>query len=626
LTSPPIELSGVFAKRYALEAEIGRGGSSIVYQARDTASGGRVAIKLLRPELVASIGAARFLTEVRFLAALAHPGIIPVIDSGEIDGRLFVVLPYLEHGTLRARLTREKQLPLPDAVAIARALCVALQFAHERGVVHRDVKPENILFSEEGPCLADFGIARAIERSMGETFTTTGVVLGTPAYMSPEQAAGEYELDGRTDVYSLGCVLYEMISGMQAFTGPNRQSVISQRLVYGPRPLRIYRPAVPPALEAVVEKALMAMPADRFQSAAELDAALASVPHTPTMPEDLESGASSPDLGAYALTLRRRRIRRGLVGGGFAALIAAGWYVASMAREGPLDANRVVVFPLVERGEVRSGSAIGDEVALLIGTAFEHTEPLRWIDGWTWLDSTQRANPALLSASQARRIARDRGARFYLDGSVLARRDSVTVVTRLMDVDGDTVFAQNSATGATTRELSPVLGLRAVIPLLPRLVDPSRKVDLRPLLDRRPAAIASFLQGERDYRQSRFVEALSQYRRAVEADSNLAFAAIKGAQAASWVDLTSEGHALIGVALAHEALLPLTSEVAMPNKKKKKSKSPGATVSHAQLVKQVRLLTIWVRVLKGNANMGGWTLGMAKSKYKPDPAGGPPGL
>jgi serine/threonine-protein kinase len=137
---------------------------------------------------VASIGAARFLTEVRFLAALAHPGIIPVIDSGEIDGRLFVVLPYLEHGTLRARLTREKQLPLPDAVAIARALCVALQFAHERGCrASRREAGEHPVLRKEGPCLADFGIARAIERSMGETFTTTGVVLGTPAYMSPEQ-------------------------------------------------------------------------------------------------------------------------------------------------------------------------------------------------------------------------------------------------------------------------------------------------------------------------------------------------------------------------------------------------------------------------------------------------------
>lgn len=557
MTSPPIELSGVFAGRYALEAEIGRGGSSIVYRAHDTASGGTVAIKLLREELVASIAATRFLREVRLLAALAHPGIIPVIDSGEIDGRLFVALPYLRHGTLRALLTHQKQLPIPDAVSIGRTLCAALQFAHEQGIVHRDVKPENILFAEDGPCLADFGIARAIERSMDETLTTTGVALGTPAYMSPEQAAGEHGLDARTDVYSLGCVLYEMISGMQAFAGPNRQSVISQRLVHGPRPLRVYRPAVPAALEAVVEKALMALPADRFQSAAELGAALASVPDAPTMPEDLGSGRSSPDMGAYASILLRRRIRRGLVGGGVVgALMVAGWYIASLARTGPLDANKVVVFPLVERGEVRPGNAIGDEVALLIGSAFEHTEPLKWIDGWTWLDSTQRENPSRVSPRQARRIARNRGAKFYLEGSVLARRDSVTVVTRLFDVAGDTVFAQNTATAATLRESAPVVGVRAVIPLLPRLVDPSRTVDLRPILDRRPAAIASFLQGEREYRQSRFVEALAQYRRAVEADSSLALGAIKGAQAASWVDLTSEGHALIAVALAHKALLP----------------------------------------------------------------------
>jgi tetratricopeptide (TPR) repeat protein len=546
LTARPGAAADVLLGRYAVGGLIARGGSAEVYRARDLEHGREVAVKLLKSEFVGSSGASRFLREVRLLSTLSHPNIMPVLDSGESEGRLFVVLPLMEGGTLRARLDRERQLPLAEAVRLTCTLGDALHSAHQQGVIHRDVKPENILFSGATPFLADFGIARAIERASWDTPTTTGVALGTPAYMSPEQAAGEGDIDRRTDVYSLGCVLYEMIAGMQAFTGPTRQSVIAQHFTEGPRPLRIYRPTVPAALEEVVAKAMMPLPADRYQTAAEFTQALAS------LPAETASGTEYP---RRAATRRSWHMRPALAA---ASAVAAGlvlWLLLA-PRPGALDPNRIVVFPLAPRGVVRFAPSAGDEVALLIGTAFEHTEPLRWIDGWAWLDSTQRANPMLVTARQARRIARDRGARFYLQGLLVGRADSTTVITRLVDAAGDSVVAQGSASGGPSPESLPLLGLRAVTQVLPHLVDPGRPIDLSPIASRDPAAVASFLWGEREYRQSHFAGALGHYRRAVAQDSGLAFAALKGAQAANWTERNAEAERLLSVALASEGALP----------------------------------------------------------------------
>lgn len=267
-------LSGLFAGRYRIERQIGHGGTAIVYLAHDQQRAHDVAIKVLRPEFAESIGADRFLKEIRVSEQLHHPHVVPVLDSGKHDGQLYFVLPYMEGGTLRQRLDRDKQLTLDDAIAITRSVCGALAHAHEKGLVHRDVKPENILFTSGQACLADFGIARALERAIGDNTTSTSVVRGTPQYMSPEQASGETSLDGRSDLYSLGCVLYEMLAGIQPFVGPTPESVIAQRLVHPPRPLRMYRPALPRAVEAVVERALVVSRADRYQTAIELADAL----------------------------------------------------------------------------------------------------------------------------------------------------------------------------------------------------------------------------------------------------------------------------------------------------------------------------------------------------------------
>jgi TolB-like protein/tRNA A-37 threonylcarbamoyl transferase component Bud32 len=281
-------LSGTFAGRYEIESELGRGATSIVYLARDTRGGGLVAVKVLKAELAESLGANRFLKEIRLNERLHHPRILPVLDSGNSEGRLYFVLPHMEGGTLRARLERNKQLPLDEAIAITQSIAKALAHAHEKELIHRDVKPENILFTNGQAFLGDFGIARALERSLVDGTTSSSMVRGTPPYMSPEQASGEKSLDARTDIYSLGCVVYEMLAGMQPFVGPTPQSVIAQRFVHAPRPLRVYRPMIGTAVEAAVARALAIAPADRFQTATEFADALDRASRTPDvrLPED----------------------------------------------------------------------------------------------------------------------------------------------------------------------------------------------------------------------------------------------------------------------------------------------------------------------------------------------------
>jgi serine/threonine protein kinase/tetratricopeptide (TPR) repeat protein len=285
MSSPPGVLAGQIAGRYIIEREIGRGATAIVYLARDSVRGQAVAIKLLRAEVAQFGGANRFLREIRRHSALQHPRILQVLDTGEHEGQLYFVLPYMEGGTLRQRLSREKQLPIKDAVVITRTVAEALDHAHRHGLIHRDVKPENVLFTEGEACLADFGIARALEKAGDDTTTTsTGLVRGTVAYMSPEQASGEQDYDGRSDIYSLGCVLYEMLAGVPAFIGPTPEAILAQRFTHPPREIRVYRPALSARLEAVVTKALQFAPADRFASAGELADALRGVELEPDVP------------------------------------------------------------------------------------------------------------------------------------------------------------------------------------------------------------------------------------------------------------------------------------------------------------------------------------------------------
>ena len=237
-------LRAALADRYTIERELGRGGMATVYRAGDVKHHRTVAIKVLRPELAAQLGPDRFLREVTIAASLNHPHILALYDSGDAGGFLFYVMPYVEGETLRARLDREKQLPVEDALGLTRQVASALSYAHARNVVHRDIKPENILLHEGEAMVADFGIALAVSAAADERLTQTGIAVGTPAYMSPEQAASERAVDARSDVYSLGCVLYEMLAGEPPYTGPTVQALIAKRLVDPVPAVRRLRAAV----------------------------------------------------------------------------------------------------------------------------------------------------------------------------------------------------------------------------------------------------------------------------------------------------------------------------------------------------------------------------------------------
>jgi serine/threonine-protein kinase len=274
--STPTQLIASLAGRYRVEREIGRGGMATVYLAHDLRHERRVALKVLNPELGAVLGVERFLAEIRVTANLQHPNLLPLFDSGEADGLLFYVMPYVEGESLRARLEREKQLPIDEAVRIAIAIASALDYAHRHNVIHRDLKPENILLHEGQPLVADFGIALAVSNAGGARVTQTGLSLGTPQYMSPEQATGERGIDSRADIYSLGALTYEMIAGEPPHTGPTAQAIIAKLMTEEPRSLTALRRTVPPHVDDAVQCALEKLPADRPATANTFADALAN--------------------------------------------------------------------------------------------------------------------------------------------------------------------------------------------------------------------------------------------------------------------------------------------------------------------------------------------------------------
>jgi serine/threonine-protein kinase len=268
-------LATALADRYRLERELGSGGMATVYLAHDVRHDRPVALKVLRPELAAILGGERFLHEIKTTANLQHPHILPLHDSGEVDGTVFYVMPYVEGESLRDRLNREKQLPVDDALRITREIASALDYAHRHGVIHRDIKPENVLLHDGQALVADFGIALAASSAGGSRMTETGMSLGTPHYMSPEQAMGERALTARSDVYALGCVLYEMLTGDPPFTGSTAQAIVAKVLTEKPLEIRRLRDTVPESVDVAVRVALAKLPADRFGSAAEFASALA---------------------------------------------------------------------------------------------------------------------------------------------------------------------------------------------------------------------------------------------------------------------------------------------------------------------------------------------------------------
>jgi serine/threonine protein kinase/tetratricopeptide (TPR) repeat protein len=357
------DLQAALTGRYRIERELGRGGMATVYLAHDLRHDRPVALKVLKPELAYALGPERFLREIRLAARLQHPHILSVYDSGAVEsGRggssgsggssgpvgaggpeiLWFTMPYVEGETLRARLAREKQLPVDEALRLTREVALALDYAHRQGVIHRDIKPENILLSDNQALVADFGISRAVGGRGDERLTDTGVVVGTPAYMSPEQAAGERELDGRTDVYSLGAVLYEMLAGEPPYTGATPQVLLAKRLTGDIPHVSRVRSAVPAPVERALEKALASNPADRFPTPAEFARAL---PASSTHGTEI---AAPPRLSSR----RALPLRLTLLGLGLAAAIALVLWFARNRRSaaGPASPSRLAVLPFENLG------------------------------------------------------------------------------------------------------------------------------------------------------------------------------------------------------------------------------------------------------------------------------------
>ncbi|MEP6999220.1 MAG: protein kinase [bacterium] len=333
LSAIETQLQTAVRDRYLIGPVLGEGGMATVYRAEDLRHHRQVALKLLKPELGALLGGERFLAEIRVTANLQHPHLLPLFDSGEAKGLLYYVMPLVEGASLRARLDRERQLPVAEAVRIAVEVAGALDYAHRHGVIHRDLKPENILLHDGQALVADFGIALAVSRAGGERVTQTGMALGTPQYMSPEQAAAERTIDGRSDIYALGAVLYEMLTGEPPHTGATMQAVIARVLTQTPPSARTVRPSIPQHVAEALDRALAKVPADRFDTAQQFAQALTA------QSVDVGSGARGADASVLRVNARKRRVTVGV--GALVLMAASSGATLAWSRRGVADAHVV---------------------------------------------------------------------------------------------------------------------------------------------------------------------------------------------------------------------------------------------------------------------------------------------
>jgi len=514
-----LRLRAALADRYAIERELGQGGMATVYFARDLKLGRAVALKVLRPELAASLGGERFLREIEIAAKLAHPHILALHDCGEADGLLYYTMPFVEGETLRDRLTREKQLPLEDALRITREVADALSYAHSRGLVHRDIKPENILFQAGHAVVSDFGIARAVSAAGGAHLTETGLAIGTPAYMSPEQAAGSQDVDGRSDLYSLGCVLYEMLGGDPPFYASTPQAVLAKKLSEAVPRISVVRDAVPAGIEQALSKALARTPADRFATAADFATALTET-------------EARGHRGTGAQGAPRARW---LVAAGIAVLaIAVGVAVLARrpaqapARPDPLASNDSVVAVLPFRLVSTDTASTLRDLALGLpelfamkitgefGPRIAHPPTVQRL----WRDAGGTLASPLDTAGELR-VASAIGAGRLIRGTLVATDTSVVLTGEVVAARGGEVRVRQTSVEGRWEDRFALVDQLAW-----RLLaqDQGIPVERLPRLARfKPRAIQAYLAGNR----ARDMESMSGfYRAALAADSTLVVAAL----------------------------------------------------------------------------------------------------
>ncbi len=405
--------------RYEVEREQGRGGMASVFRARDIRHGRVVAVKVLHPELAEALGAERFLREVRITAGLSHPHILPLLDSGEADGLLYYVMPFVEGESLRDRIVREGPLPVPEALRITREVADALGHAHSLGIVHRDVKPENILLQGGHAMVADFGIARAIDHSTMQALTQTGTAIGTPVYMSPEQAHGEAGVDGRSDIYSLGCVAFEMLTGEPPYVGPTPMAITARKLTESVPPLRARRSTVSVATEVAITRALERTPADRFPTAHEFAESLGA---------PVVTGESAAATGAKRTTI--------IVGVTMLAIMlaAAGWFALrdggrGATMMGSRDIASVAVLPFDNLSPDTAQAYFADGLTDEIITSLSMVDGVRVASRTS---STVLARQGLDIAVIGEKL----GVETVVEGSVRAIGERIRISARLVKVPG----------------------------------------------------------------------------------------------------------------------------------------------------------------------------------------------
>jgi tetratricopeptide (TPR) repeat protein len=494
-----------------------------VYVARDVRHHRHVAIKVLKPEIAGALGPERFLREINIAAGLTHPHILPLHDSGEADGFLYYVMPFIEGESLRDRLQRERQLALAEALHVTAEIADALGYAHGQRVVHRDIKPENILLGTGHALVADFGIARAITAAGGDRFTETGITLGTPPYMSPEQTAGEAQLDGRSDIYSLACVCYEMLAGEPPFTGPTIQSIVHQQLVAQPSPVTHRRPDVPPGVEQALARALAKVPADRFATASEFAAALAA-------PGDARSRAHQRD------PARSRRRWRGVAAVTVLVVAAVAVGVAMRGLRAPKPvataAATIAVIPPEPVVPDTALARLGRELAITLSANLDGVGGIRTADAMTVLAQVHSAS-APYSLEQSVALGRRLGASSVVHGSLLRSGSQVRLDVALVTTDGMRQIARASVT-ASPEDLSALTD-SASWALLRQTWQQGRppSPSLGAITTHRFSALRPFLDGERLLAASNFASAADAYQQAIAADSTFwlaywRFAYVKG--------------------------------------------------------------------------------------------------
>ena len=548
MTAIAARLSTALADRYRLERELGQGGMATVYLAEDLKHHRKVAVKVLRPELAAVIGAERFSREIEVAAQLQHPHILPLLDSGQVESQgstfFFYVMPYVEGESLRERLVREGELPVHDAVKILAEVADALAAAHAKGVVHRDIKPDNVMLSGRHALVMDFGVAKAVSEAAGrQTMTTAGVALGTPAYMAPEQATADPGLDHRVDIYAVGVLGYELLAGRPPFTGRTPQEVLAAHVTQAPEHLSARRPACPPAIAAVIMCCLEKRPADRWQTAEELlhqlePLATPSGGTTPTKAVGRAKGTERTEK-----TERTDTIVRWVAAVGVTLLSAVGlllWkpWVREVAR--PLDANVVAVLPFRVAGADPSVQYLRQGMVDLLQAKLTGEGGPRAADTRSVLAAVRDAGGSEtvdLPEDAAAGVARKMGAGRVLQGSIVGPPEHLVISATLLEMPGGRTVAQTSVEGPKDSLFVLVDRLTAQFLALGAGASATQLSALTTIsLD----ALRAYLDGQAAYRRAAFEKATPLLEHAVQLDSTFALALSALIEANGWYNGTAD--------------------------------------------------------------------------------------